>query len=601
MLDLLAKIDRRDSYLERVLPKAVANTQTNHPWCPQTPTPHQQLFLDLDGEEAFFGGAAGGSKSSALLMAALQYVSVPKYAAILFRRTYTDLTLPDALMSRAREWLNGTAARWIDKEKTWKFPSGATLTFGYLESENDKYRYQGSAYTFIAFDELTQFTKTQYLYLFSRLRRLAGVDIPLRMRSASNPGGIGAEWVYERFIPDDFSPEMAETPRVFTKEGLDDRGNATIRYFIPARLQDNPYLDRPSYEHSLDNLDPVTREQLLRGDWQIRHRGDIYWMFDPRYVFVPWSRWKDVFGVAHIPDHWQLTISQDQGTSEGHIGATGWFATAAKNSPLQDLVAMYRALTVIEKAPTEVADAMMVLMGAAPASNEPGNADFKPDGYNDLRPDGHGGHAERVRVKAWLSSHEAKSERLEYAKAPFKFPFLDWTAGPNIGIAQMRDYLRIIETNKPNPFFPELMGRTRFVCVVPDEDWPRRRSASPWARVEAEFSAYHYKQLKSGEPTAEVVPHPFFNDYMDMIKAAAFDSFPRPKPLTQTERIEGQLAPEIQQANIPKIETEEGKAQAQFSHDFWTRELQQREEEERVTKSRFGNIRLPTVPKPVKR
>ena len=95
-------------------------------------------------------------------MGALQFVDVPGYAAILFRRTYADLSLPGALMDRAKEWLAGTAARWSDKEKTWHFPSGATLTFGYLEHEDDKYRYQSSEFQFLGFDELTQFSEAQF-------------------------------------------------------------------------------------------------------------------------------------------------------------------------------------------------------------------------------------------------------------------------------------------------------------------------------------------------------------------------------------------------------------------------------------------------------
>ena len=138
-----------------------------------------------------YGGAAGGGKSSCLLMAALKYVHLPDYSAILFRRTYSDLSLPGALMDRANEWLRGTDAHWQDQKKTWTFPSGSTLTFGYLDNENAKYRYQGSNFDFVGWDELTQFTESQYRYLFSRLRRSAGSDIPLRMRSASNPGGFG--------------------------------------------------------------------------------------------------------------------------------------------------------------------------------------------------------------------------------------------------------------------------------------------------------------------------------------------------------------------------------------------------------------------------
>jgi predicted phage terminase large subunit-like protein len=90
--------------------------------------------------------------------------------------------------------------------------------------------------------------------MFSRLRRLEGVDIPLRMRAASNPGGVGHEWVKRRFI-DPGSPE---------------------RPFIPSRLEDNPYLDREQYRESLCELDPTTREQLLNGDWQVRPPGGMF-------------------------------------------------------------------------------------------------------------------------------------------------------------------------------------------------------------------------------------------------------------------------------------------------------------------------------------
>lgn len=217
-------------------------------YIPHQPTEKQAAFLLLDGLEALYGGAAGGGKSDALLMAALQYVDVPGYSALLLRRTYADLALPGALMDRAAEWLMGTDARWNDREKTWSFPSGATITFGYLEHERDRYRYQGAEFQFIGFDELTQFSEPQYRYLFSRLRRLDGVNIPIRMRSASNPGGIGHEWVYERFLV---------------------TGCSAGRVFIPAKLIDNPHLDQQEYQRSLMELDPLTREQLLGGVWSV--------------------------------------------------------------------------------------------------------------------------------------------------------------------------------------------------------------------------------------------------------------------------------------------------------------------------------------------
>ena len=179
-----------------VFGRFLATVRSNR-YIPHEPTEKQALFLLHDHiPEILYGGSAGGGKSDALLMAALQYVHVPGYAALLLRRTFPDLSLPEAIMSRSFEWLQGTDAIWHDKEKTWKFPSGATLTFGYLDAPRDHYRYQGSAFQFIGFDELTQFKENQYLYLHSRLRRLAGAEVPLRMRAASNPGDI----VFDPFL-----------------------------------------------------------------------------------------------------------------------------------------------------------------------------------------------------------------------------------------------------------------------------------------------------------------------------------------------------------------------------------------------------------------
>ncbi len=223
-------------------------------YIPHKPTPKQQAFLLLDCLEALYGGAAGGGKSDALLMAALQYVDVPGYSALLLRRTFADLALPGAVMDRSHDWLEGTDAHWNEREKTWVFPVGATLTFGYLQADRDKYRYQSAEFQFIGFDELTQFMQDQYTYLFSRLRRRAGVLVPLRMRSASNPGGVGHGWVYDRFMPD------------LTAEAVAHR-RKTGRIFIPARLADNPHIDQISYRKGLAELDDVERKQLEDGLW----------------------------------------------------------------------------------------------------------------------------------------------------------------------------------------------------------------------------------------------------------------------------------------------------------------------------------------------
>jgi predicted phage terminase large subunit-like protein len=242
--------------------------------------------------------------SDALLMGALQYVDVPGYSALILRRTWADLSLPGAIMDRAREWLADTDARPRDGGRIWVFPSGARISFGYLQYDKDKYRYQSAEFQFIGFDELTQFEQSTYEYMFSRIRRPALVclrcsrsvkrydgrwkhtsssnkcdyclpdpkvlrqygpskqggvtlfDVPLRMRSATNPGGSGHQWVRDHFIDENLKKPEA--------------------IFVPALLTDNPSLDQDSYKKNLEHLNPVDRERLLNGDWDVSEEGAYF-------------------------------------------------------------------------------------------------------------------------------------------------------------------------------------------------------------------------------------------------------------------------------------------------------------------------------------
>ena len=238
----------------------------------------QTAFLSLDCLEAGYGGAAGGGKSDAILAAALQYADVPGYAALILRRSFSDLALPGAAMARSKEWLYGKA-RWSEREKTWSFDRGGTLTFGFLEAEDDVYRYQSSEYQYVGFDELTQFSESQYRYLFSRLRRVKGVQVPLRMRWASNPGGVGHGWVKRRFI-DDPAPGVV---------------------FVPARVADNPGLEVDEYVRSLSHLPETIRQQLLDGDWGA-FEGAAFTLTDEHLV-----------EMFELPGSWQRFESMDYG------------------------------------------------------------------------------------------------------------------------------------------------------------------------------------------------------------------------------------------------------------------------------------------------
>lgn len=231
-----------------------------------------------------YGGAAGGGKSDALLMGALQFVHVPGYAALLLRKTFTDLAQPGALMDRTKTWLGPHQmgdVREMTQRHAWRFTCRApdrishdgqvrvqgdrvghsVIQFGFLDSEKDKYRYQSAEFQYVGFDELTQFSESQYRYLFTRIRRPknAGAGhplsrVPLRMRSATNPGGAGHEWVRRRFI-DSSHPE---------------------RRFHAAKLADNPHIDQEEYTAGLMMLDPVTRAQMLEGDWAMREKGGYF-------------------------------------------------------------------------------------------------------------------------------------------------------------------------------------------------------------------------------------------------------------------------------------------------------------------------------------
>lgn len=240
-------------------------------WIPHEPWPKQQAFLQLGCLEALYGGAAGGGKSEALLMGALEHVHVPGYAALILRRDTQRLQLAGGLIPRSHEWLSNKGASWSGAQKRWTFPTAAepaTLTFGYLRDRHDKYRYGSSEFQFIAFDELTEFPEEDYLFLFSRLRRKRGLDAPLRIRSASNPGNIGHLWVRSRFIHPEYFASGSQSERadvIWHQE----------RAYVPARIGDNPALNEQEYRQSLVHLPPLARERLMHGDWTIQEQGLI--------------------------------------------------------------------------------------------------------------------------------------------------------------------------------------------------------------------------------------------------------------------------------------------------------------------------------------
>ena len=257
-------------------------------YCPEVASLTQKVFLRSYALEGLFGGAAGGGKSSALLMSALQYVDVPGYSAILFRRTYADLSLPGALMDRFRQWVtNYDDVHWNNNTYIATFPSGARVTFGYLNNVNDYLRYKGSEFQFIGMDEVTEIRENDYRYLFSRLRRPTDgplSQVPLRMRAASNPA---PNWVRQRFIVE---------------------GKETGRIFVPSKLTDNPGIDAESYRQALMALDPIERRRLEMGDWWATTLGTC---FDrTSFVVVDSSEIPRVESASRAVRFWDLAATE---------------------------------------------------------------------------------------------------------------------------------------------------------------------------------------------------------------------------------------------------------------------------------------------------
>lgn len=484
------------------------------PYSPHEPTERQRLFLTLPHLEAFYGGAAGGGKSDALLMGALQYADAPRYSALILRRTFQDLAKPGALLDRAREWLASSGARWNEQKKQWRFPSGAVLAFGYLENDADIFQYQSAEYQFIGFDELTQFTERQYTYLFSRLRRLADSTVPVRMRSASNPGGIGADWVAARFIPDDWQADEAGALRVLEKDG---------RAFVPARLEDNPYLDQDAYEGSLAELDEVTRAQLRRGDWRIRPQGNIYkaWTDGPNsHHVITWSQFATVFGERAIPSDWLGSCGQDWGFDPDPC-ATVWNFVAPENAPHVHGIPLAGSVFV---------PAILTCQGEIPDSVGEQIQQIERDN----------GWTSRIQYR--VMSHEASSQRATY-RLKLGLYFSKWKPDAHGGIAQVQNVLKLRHLDRPHPFKPWLNGRPRYYVIVPDDQIVNPKGDEGLALLRAEFRQYKYvdQVVTTQRGANKIVPYDFFNHYMDAQRGIAARWFAQMKALTLDERIERAL------------------------------------------------------------
>lgn len=255
----------------------------------------QAKILACGAFEACAGGIVGGGKSSALCAAPLRWVDRPGFAGLILRRNYTDLTKADGLLERAAGMWRAVGGEAHKGGLEWRWPSGARIDLAGMDREDDRFKFDGSAYQYIGFDQLETFTKRQYTYMASRMRQndrilATGDPIPLRLRSSATPGGPHPEWVIEHFGPwirsNDpswtgyraadgervyYRFDEARNEQVICRES--DPGARSRTYFATDLLVE---LVGAEYRAALDTLDPLTRAQRLHGNWLIRPGAGLF-------------------------------------------------------------------------------------------------------------------------------------------------------------------------------------------------------------------------------------------------------------------------------------------------------------------------------------
>ena len=270
-----------------------------------TPQPGPQAaFIKCPVSEIFYGGARGGGKTFAALLKFVFHAR--KYgkdaSGIFFRRQLPQL---EAAIDEAKGLYFPLGCEWKEQAKTFVFPNGAKLKFRPLERDSDAEKYQGHQYTYIAFEELTNYPDPRPVdKLRATMRSAAGV--PCQLVATGNPGGPGHQWVKARYI--DPAPDGFEILR-------DEQGQE--RVFIPAKVRDNLILlqNDPSY---VSRLRQAGSKELVKawldGDWSVIEGAFFDEFSTEQHVLAPFP----------IPVEWAKFRSMDWGSAAP--SSIGWWA-----------------------------------------------------------------------------------------------------------------------------------------------------------------------------------------------------------------------------------------------------------------------------------
>lgn len=252
----------------------------------------QTMFMASKADIVIYGGAAGGGKTHALLLEALRHKDVKGFGGIIFRKNYTQITAEGGLWDASHKLFS--QVKNAESKKTpklhWRFEGGGKLSFAHLEREEDLKSWQGTEIAYIAFDELTHFTKRQFLYMLSRNRTTCGVKPYVRATCNPDVDSWVADFISWWINPETGYPIPERSGQVRymcvlndTIYWADNSEELTEKYdvspeecktvtFIASRLEDNKILmeSDPGYLANLKAMTEVDMERLLYGNWKIK-------------------------------------------------------------------------------------------------------------------------------------------------------------------------------------------------------------------------------------------------------------------------------------------------------------------------------------------
>lgn len=252
-------------------------------------------FLSTSADIAVYGGAAGAGKSYALLLEPLRKIHKPGFGAVIFRRTYPQITNEGGLWDTSLDIYTHNGATPKMSTLEWIFPGDNKIKFAHMQHDKDRYEWDGSQIPMIGFDQLEHFTWRQFFYMLSRNRSACGV-VPY-VRATCNPDPD--HWLrhfMRWWIDDDTGLPIQErsgkirwfvvqNDEVFwadhSEDLTDSHGDDVIPKsftFVPGRVYDNRILleTNPEYLSNLKALQKVDRERLLEGNWNARDSAGMY-------------------------------------------------------------------------------------------------------------------------------------------------------------------------------------------------------------------------------------------------------------------------------------------------------------------------------------